>query len=194
MDDTATISETLLLAILAEHPDGIDEYDLISALRSAACPAIPKTFVGDHMALFQTHFRVRNALYRLREQLWQEQRGHLQIGLLRVTLQPYQPGDAALTEADPLRDYYLDWQNLENITLDEVVELLNRFWSGFGARDKRQAALATLELQDPVDYTAIKQQYRRLAMRYHPDRGGDQQRLQELNAALAVLEDYYGKG
>ncbi|MBE2293386.1 MAG: J domain-containing protein, partial [Phycisphaerales bacterium] len=67
-------------------------------------------------------------------------------------------------------------------------ELLSRFHTACRRQTRRQAALATLELCDPVDGVMIKQQYRRLAMRYHPDRGGDGQHLCEINAALAVLE------
>ena len=49
--------------------------------------------------------------------------------------------------------------------------------------------MAVLDLRDPIDAAAIKRRYRRLAMRHHPDRGGDGQRLGETNAALAVLEE-----
>jgi curved DNA-binding protein CbpA len=39
-----------------------------------------------------------------------------------------------------------------------------------------------------VDDATIKRRYRRLAMRHHPDRGGDGVRLREINAALATLQ------
>ncbi len=53
--------------------------------------------------------------------------------------------------------------------------------------DERRDALAELELTDPVDWRAIKSQHRQLAMRHHPDRGGDEARLQAINAAMNVL-------
>ena len=59
---------------------------------------------------------MNNALYRLRDQLWAEQRGHLQISALSTCLLPYQAGCAALSEHDPLRDYYLDLQQLRDNT------------------------------------------------------------------------------
>ena len=76
---------------------------------------------------------------------------------------------------------------MTTVTTAEVVEWLRQFHAARQALDQRQAALATLGLCDPVDAAAIKRQYRRLAMRHHPDRGGDGQRLREIHAALAVL-------
>ncbi|NNG14653.1 MAG: DnaJ domain-containing protein, partial [Gammaproteobacteria bacterium] len=42
-------------------------------------------------------------------------------------------------------------------------------------------------LDDPVSDADIKQQYRRLAMQHHPDRGGDDATLQKINAAMNIL-------
>jgi curved DNA-binding protein CbpA len=47
--------------------------------------------------------------------------------------------------------------------------------------------LATLGLSDPVDNDKIRQRYRELAMKHHPDRGGDQALLQDINRALQTL-------
>ena len=51
----------------------------------------------------------------------------------------------------------------------------------------RQKALTILELKEPVTYQAIKTQYRRLAMRYHPDRGGSNEKLKDINTAMDTL-------
>jgi len=98
------------------------------------------------------------------------------------------PGQDALAEADPLRDYYLDLANLDATGEAEVERLLADFWQRFAGADERAAALAVLGLADPVDAATIKQRYRELVMRHHPDRGGDTRRLQELNEAMAWLE------
>ena len=37
----------------------------------------------------------------------------------------------------------------------------------------------------------IKKSYRKLAMKHHPDRGGDEFQLQLINAAKEVLDKYY---
>lgn len=38
-----------------------------------------------------------------------------------------------------------------------------------------------------MDDLTIKRHYRRLAMRHHPDRGGDKAQLQIINAAMEAL-------
>ena len=55
------------------------------------------------------------------------------------------------------------------------------------SEDERQAALTVLGLQDPVENTDIKMAYRRLAMAHHPDRGGDEETLKEINLAAKTL-------
>jgi curved DNA-binding protein CbpA len=47
--------------------------------------------------------------------------------------------------------------------------------------------MATLELTEPFDAASVRTQYRRLAMRHHPDRGGDAERLQAINRAFRIL-------
>jgi hypothetical protein len=45
-----------------------------------------------------------------------------------------------------------------------------------------QEALSIFEMEPPLSHDIIKQQYRRLAMRYHPDRcAGDTSKMQSLN-------------
>jgi DnaJ-domain-containing protein 1 len=174
------ITQTDVLEILYAHPAGLSEHTFLKALGFED--------LLDPLTLFRGHFQLFHVLYALRDRLWQEQNAHLCITPLRIALEPYQPGQAALAEPDPLHAYYADLSHLENTTTADVVKLLQQFWDGYGSRDRRQSALAVLELVDPVDFATIKRQYRRLAMRHHPDRGGDGRQLQTLNAALAVLE------
>ena len=91
------------------------------------------------------------------------------------------------TDVDPLRDFYLDITQLEKISADDVDEMLGGFWSSFHNNESRQQALSVLGLSDPVNDDDIKQQYRRLAMQHHPDRGGDDSSLQGINAAMSIL-------
>lgn len=185
--------EQIVLAILVENPQGIDAYSLIKALQNSPCEEFPKVRLTEHLPLFRANFLLFHCLYRLRDELWQTQQFHLEISPLRISLQPYQSGYIGLAQYDPMRAYFLDLTILETTTQADVAELLTNFWKKFHANDQRTQALATLELQEPVDYEMIKQQYRRLAMRYHPDRGGDHTRLQTINAAMAVLEHYYAR-
>ena len=52
----------------------------------------------------------------------------------------------------------------------------------------RDEALAVLGLSDPVDDKTIKATFKKLVMQYHPDRGGDDLKLQELNMAMDLLK------
>jgi curved DNA-binding protein CbpA len=57
-------------------------------------------------------------------------------------------------------------------------------------KDKK-TALSILELDDPSDLKEIKGQYRKLAMRHHPDRGGSKEKLQAINGAMKTLSAFY---
>jgi DnaJ-domain-containing protein 1 len=76
-------------------------------------------------------------------------------------------------------------------TEQDVTKLLDQFWKGFLNDDQKQNALHILGLSDPVDFNQIKKQYRRLAMKHHPDRGGDADQLIAVHQAMQCLEMYY---
>jgi hypothetical protein len=190
MQINAQSSHPFIVAIteaLANNPEGLSEYHLIRDLHDEGYfgdlgppPASPH-------ALFCAHFQLFHALYRLRDHLWQTQKGHLEIDTLKIRLLPYQPESRALCTPDVLRDYYLDLSNLEMTTEQDVHELIASFWTRLQRRDQRASALAELGLSDPVDDETIKKTYRHLAMEHHPDRGGDKERLQAVNRAVGVL-------
>jgi hypothetical protein len=172
------------------HPAGISEYELISALRARGffefLPAPPAT---PHQ-LFRAHFLLFHTLYVLKGRLLSSHRGDLAIGALCIRRTPWRPGVGALTPSDPLQRYYLDWKNLDGTTENDVYELIASFWKRLEGIDDREAALDTLGLEDPVTDETIKTTWRRLAMEHHPDRGGDKERLQAINAAVDQLLHY----
>jgi len=177
-----------LLEVLRAHPGGISEYELIRALDAAGTAHFTTDCLRNNLSLFQTHFFLFHNLYQLHEQLRHDNVAHLEIAPLRIRLLPGNdnPG-SALSTHNPLRDYYLDINNLNNTDANDVELLLGEFWRRFVHNDDRLTALAELELDDPVDWATIKTRHRRLAMQHHPDRGGDEQRLQAINAAMDVL-------
>ena len=145
-------------------------------------------------AILRTHFLLFNALYRLRERLWATQSGYLQISALNIQLLPYQSGSAEISEHDPLRDYYLDLNQLKNTDEQDVAKLLLSFWTRMHGSEEKQAALELFELEDreqPLDLATIKHRYRQLVSLHHPDRGGNTARLQSINKAMEILERYY---
>ncbi len=178
-----------LLDLLRAHPDGLSEFALIAALDD---PAINRESLSDALPLFQTHFLLFHHLYRLQERLQREREGCLDIHCLKIVLRPYSAGNEQLpAQGDPLRDYYLDLDNLETTGKEEVDELLAAFWLRYASHGEREAALKVLGLDGTADFPAIRRRYRELAMRHHPDRGGDTGILQAINGAMAVLARHH---
>lgn len=180
-------------ALLLEQPHGLSEYRLLQTLREGRCSHLPSLALSDRLVLFRSHFLLFNALYRLRDRLWSEASGHLQIDPLCIRLLPYARGEHALTEHDPLRDYYLDLNQLRDTDDAEVARLLSSFWTRMQGGDEKRAALELFEMEEhlPVTAARIKQRYRQLVSIHHPDRGGSNERLQSINLALEILQRYY---
>ena len=182
-----------VLQLLQAAPDGLAEYALIQQLKAGHSSHLPNLPLTDKLVLFRTHFLLFNALYRLRDALWQQQTHLLQISPLCIQLLPYQPGVAALSEHDGLRDYYLNLGNLRDTDERDVEHLLASFWTRMQGGEEKQAALGLFELDDErhLDMTRIKHRYRQLVSQHHPDRGGSTERLQSINKAMEILERYY---
>jgi len=183
-----------LLEVLQACPEGVNEHSLLKKLDEMGTVTLEADTFSDNVKLFRTHFLLYNALYQLRDELWKTARGHLEITAVRIQLMPYHPGKAALQEHDPMRDYYLDIEQLEKTTQLDIETALNNFWkrlhqetvfTGGGLKAK---ALETLGLNEGVTAKQIKLSYRRLAMQHHPDRGGDPEKLQDINEAMEVLK------
>jgi hypothetical protein len=87
-----------------------------------------------------------------------------------------------------LRQYYLDWNNLEQASQQSVRELLDGFWQRFVDEDDYLQALRVLEVDVQMPFADIKQRYRQLAMTHHPDRGGDQASFQSIHRAFSLIQ------
>ena len=192
LDPSLDLAEQVL-QLLQAAPAGLAEYALIQQLKAGHSGHLPNLPLTDRLVLFRTHFLLFNALYRLRDTLWQQQAHLLQISPLRIQLLPYQPGISALSEHDALRDYYLNLDNLRDTDERDVERLLASFWTRMQGGEEKQAALALFELNDeiPVDMPRIKHRYRQLVSQHHPDRGGSTERLQSINKAMEILQRYY---
>lgn len=185
--------------ILDAHPAGLSEYELISHLR-IHCEWIPAHWATDSLGLYRLHCLLFNALYQWQQEWLRSENIYLQVSALKIGKMPAQqrtrPGlSGALTDAvdAKLAAFYLDWEQWADTDRDEVEALLQSFWTRYlqdgrsGDCQQRQSALATLNLQDPVTPVEIKQAYRRLISRHHPDRGGDTAYVQTLNEAVSIL-------
>lgn len=196
MNDDLDPSQDLadqVLQLLQAAPEGMAEYALIQQLKSRRSGHLPNLPLTDKLVLFRTHFLLFNALYRLRDRLWQAQTHLLEISPLCIRLLPYQPGSSALSERDELRDYYLDMSHLQSTDERDVERLLTSFWTRMQGGDEKQAALELFELNNErtLDLPRIKQRYRQMVSLHHPDRGGSTERLQSINLAMEILERYY---
>jgi DnaJ-domain-containing protein 1 len=185
--------EQACLALLAQHPDGITEYRLLKRMREEPYALFPRLQLGDHLGLFQSHFLLFHTLYTLRDRLHAERRAELRISAWLLELCDYEAGEAALCEADPLRDYYLDLSNLESTGRVEVETLLADFWHRLPRTQPQPVtgALAELELPQASNFAQVRRQYQRLVMTHHPDRGGTPGKMQALNEALALLRRHF---
>lgn len=194
LDPSLDLSDQLL-ELLRGAPEGLSEHQLIQALKARHSTHIPHLELTDRLVLFRTHFLVFNALYRLRDRLNGSGDAQLSISPLCVQLLPYVPGTAAaLSELDPLRDYYLNLKNLRDTTEQDVERLLASFWTRMQGSEEKLAALELFGLHNgsqPLSLTVIKQRYRQLVSQHHPDRGGSTSRLQSINKAMEILQRYY---
>ena len=168
---------------------GISELELLEALADVGIPEFQSRDYQDVMALFRVHFILFHSLYLLRHRLVTESKYDLQISCMRIRQIPRQGSrTAALAKLDNLQLYYLDLDNLDKADEVEVEAMLGGFWRQMKANDQRAEALKVLELADGVSREEIKAQYRRLAMRCHPDRGGSHDDIQRLNDAYKILQ------
>jgi len=187
--------EKLLIAIeiqLSQHPLGIKEFDLLQKLRKEGFFQAADT-EDPNLMIFRNHFLLFHCLYRLRAQLISSGIADLRIHTLSIQRLPLADCRASLSKTDNLGDYYLDLSNITNTSSEDVELLISGFWQayakgGYGlSQQDKQSALSILGLDSKASKADIKLQYRRLAMRHHPDRGGDTETLKSINLAARQL-------
>ncbi|GMQ92366.1 MAG: DNA-J related domain-containing protein [Gammaproteobacteria bacterium] len=181
------ILKNRVLHLLQQHGEGISETRLLKALQNPENGG--EIYHSNNITdLFRIHFLLLHVLYLLQDELLQGQQACLEISPLNFQIHPFDTArQNDITEHDTLRVFYSDLSNLDNVDEQQLGRWLGKFWVSLPANERRKQALATLGLQDPVDDMAIKEQYRRLAMRHHPDRGGDNEILQSINIAMKIL-------
>ncbi len=60
----------------------------------------------------------------------------------------------------------------------------------FDPEEEIENALNILELPKLISVADVKKQYRFLAKKYHPDQGGDEERMEQINRAYQLLMKY----
>lgn len=205
---------------------GVSEYELIELLKKAPYHFFDDASLREPLMLFKTHFIVFHALYQLKRRWIEQGEGVLDIHSLNIKLNQESAhsdhnsahseknsthGDnykdkesqdkvGAITEADALAEYYLDWGNFEKADRKSVDALLNAFWhrmaSGnahtFEQEDIADAhALLGLPQDEHVSLSVLKRVYKKALQLVHPDKGGTQQEAQDVIQAYQLLLGYY---
>ena len=205
---------------------GVSEYELIEILKKAPYHFFDDASLREPLMLFKTHFIVFHALYQLKHSWIEQGEGVLDIHTLNIKLNQESAhsdhnsahseknsthGDnykdkesqdkvGAITEADALAEYYLDWGNFEKADRKSVDALLNAFWhrmaSGnahtFEQEDIADAhALLGLPQDEHVSLSVLKRVYKKALQLVHPDKGGTQQEAQDVIHAYQLLLGYY---
>ncbi len=184
--------QIVLSDILDAHPAGITEYELLKKLADLGVGLFDEEYFRSPLGLFQRHFLLFHCLYGLRGKLRAAQRSDMEIHCLGIRQIPYRNTPSVHPALhDPLAAYYLELDNLTATDEQEVLRLLNDFWKRFAGEDQRDEALTVMGLTHPTGHSEIRQQYRRLAMQCHPDRGGELAQFQKLEWAMGILRVLY---
>ncbi|KHT53158.1 molecular chaperone DnaJ [Alteromonas macleodii] len=220
-------AELLVDALSTQKPlfqRGVSEYELIEILKKAPYHFFDDASLREPLMLFKTHFIVFHALYQLKRSWIEQGEGVLDIHTLNIKLnqesahsdhnsahsdknsthsdndKESQNKVGAITEADALAEYYLDWGNFEKADRESVDALLNAFWqrmaSGnahtFEKEDIADAhALLGLPHDVHVSLSVLKRVYKKALQLVHPDKGGTQQEAQDVIHAYQLLLGYY---
>lgn len=129
--------------------------------------------------LFKRNFLIMNALYQLQETLYPDR--WVQVEAMDIALLPncHHGQQYHIDPQDPLRDYYTQWSNYE-AEEGEIKRLLNEFWTRYreyvGQQTQRTGtldrvkALRLFELNEGASDSEIRKKWRKLALKWHPDR------------------------
>ncbi|WP_020614301.1 DNA-J related domain-containing protein [Sediminispirochaeta bajacaliforniensis] len=182
--------------VLFRFPDGIDEFHLMQELgwEELRNKLVPGLFCSEDpdRILFCSHFLLFHLLYRLKERLRSTKSGSLTVFCLEIRLVPQlcrtTENQGALEKADPMEAYYLNLQNMETVSGSDVRNMLEDFFRRFASWENRDVDLKILGLDHGAGKQEIKEQYHRLVMKHHPDRGGNAQKFREVAEAMERLE------
>ncbi len=148
--------------------------------------------------LFSAHFLCMHALYHLKRQFAQDNKFRLIIQSVRVERIDIGNKDTQincrsinnfLETEDPLESYYLNPMHYFETQEQDINDMLKSFWKKYLAQDKKQAALEILDLPVEADAKMIKDQYRRLAQKHHPDKGGCAEMFNKIREAKSTLDN-----
>ncbi len=184
-----------ILQILRNTDNKLAIHELLSELKLIS--RIPTLHNDAQLALFRLNWMMMNALYQLQLDFIKDGL-LLNVSTLDIHLSTLKEGsatsDATELSHQPLRDYYLNWNNFSETTVEEVQALLEGVWQDYISTDEQSKAYQTLGLEPDADSRTIRVSYRKLAHQYHPDKGGDSEKFMAIRQAYEVLKKTKGSG
>jgi len=178
-----------ILDYLRTHNGATREYSLLAHIETEQ----PNFFdsLEDNPSLYKKHFYLFNKLYHLSEEM-KGSGEYLDISPIEIRVLNYKTTKNKLAEADPLKAFYLDKKNL-NLSEKEVSEMLTQFWEKYLAIEEKSESIQILQLQgiDVLSKEIVKKQFNRLALKLHPDKGGNQDEFDQLKKAYNSLKKLY---
>lgn len=193
--------ETLIWECL-KRGEGIAEYELMQFLSAEGWSEFKPSL--DELALFRAHFLLFHLLYRLQDRWQVEGRGRLSIHTTCIQLQKSaldvdadrdSENSAGLSKSDPLKAYYLDYNEFLSTQKEEVIGLLEDFWLRLAGHkpvslktNTKAEALQILGMvQEDVTPQSVKHRFRTLSQQHHPDKGGDAHEFRQICEARDIL-------
>lgn len=146
--------------------------------------------------IFKRNFLLMNALFQLQQQVLPTKQ--LLISSLHIELL-HQHSNSSVSPHQPLRDYYLDWQNYDT-EREEIDTLLQRFWQQFSRYAKTSRVLESGQLKElttawqlPQDYSIkeLQKRWRQQALLHHPDKQGCTSKFKTLQQQYEQLKAHY---
>lgn len=183
--------DTAIETLLAEP---LSEFQLLKALQEAPYHLLPKSAFDDNTLLFQVHFTLYNALYRMQHQGIKTKSFYLDILPTKIEKLPFSEKNSLgqeLATEDKLKRYYLDWNNFSETTADDIDAMLENFWKRLAGKYSEQELepyLAKMDFNTLPTKSVLKARYLQLSNQWHPDKGGDAKAFSELNDAYQILK------
>ena len=172
-----------------------NEHQLIKHLQDNKVKPFDTFSLAELTDLFSAHFLCMHVLYHLKREYSDKQTFVLDIQLVRIHRIPLDESDElnnnekmAIETIDPLESYYLNSKHYFETQEDEINDLLKSFWQKYMAQDEKKEALDVLNLPIDADEKMIKTQYKHLAQKHHPDKGGCAEMFTKIRQAKTVLD------
>lgn len=192
LNDELEVVKDLIASYLSDNqPHTL--YELIQYLQQPDLAIFKPEALRDSLLLFRSNFLVMHCLYQLQDEWHYKKCWQLSIHALNIQRLPFVEAvynQSTPAKADPLAAYYLDLSHLKT-SKETVEQLLKQFWQLMISPSQYENDLITLELSPPASWHEIQQQYRRLAMQHHPDKGGDREKFQIITAAFHRLKNHF---